>query len=72
MAKCQRYEHRMRRRSYKALSPPFRIRGFLGNRSHDLRLFSFFDAASWAVTWAFVQSQPMLLIYLYNLLLLAQ
>ena len=45
MAKWQRWERGMRRCSYKALSPPFRIRGFLGNRSRDLRLSKFSDAA---------------------------
>ena len=43
MAKWRRYERGKRRRSYKALSPPFRIRGFLGNRSCDLRPSEFFD-----------------------------
>ena len=33
MAKWQRWERGEQRRSYKALPPPFRIRGFLGNRS---------------------------------------
>ena len=45
MAKWQRYERGMRRRSYKALSPPFRIREFLGNRSRGLRLSEFSNAA---------------------------
>ena len=43
MAKGQRYERGVRRCSYKALPPPFRIRGFLGNCSRDLR-FSEFSA----------------------------
>ena len=37
MTKWQRWERGVRRRSFKALPPPFRIRGFLGNHSHDLR-----------------------------------
>jgi hypothetical protein len=41
MVKRQRYERGVRRRSYKALPPPFRIRGFLGNRSRDLRFSEF-------------------------------
>ena len=41
MAKGQRYERGVRRRSYKALPPPFRILGFLGNRSRDLRFSEF-------------------------------
>ena len=35
MAKWQRWERVVRRRSYKALPQPFRIQGFLGNRSRD-------------------------------------
>ena len=58
MAKWQRWERRVRRRSYKALPPPFRIRGFLGNHSHDLRLSEFSATARWAITWAFAQPQP--------------
>ena len=45
MAKWQRWERRMRRRGYKALSPPFRIQGFLGNRSRDLRSSKFSNVA---------------------------
>ena len=36
MAKWQRWERGVQRCDYKALPPPFHIRGFLGNRSHDL------------------------------------
>ena len=53
MVKGQRYESGVRRRSYKALPPLFRIRGFLGNRSRDLRFSEFSATARWAVTWAF-------------------
>ena len=56
MAKGQRYERGVRRRSYKALPPPFRIRGFLGNRSRDLRFSELSAIAWWAVTWAFTQT----------------
>ena len=35
----------MRQHCYKGLSPPFRIQGFFGNRSHDLRRSDFSDAA---------------------------
>ena len=35
----------MRRHCYKALSPPFRIQGFFGNRSHNLHRSDFSDAA---------------------------
>ena len=45
MAKWRRYERGMRRHNYKALSPPFRIRGFLGNRSYNLCPSEFSDAA---------------------------
>jgi hypothetical protein len=45
VAEWQRWERGMRRRSYKALSPPFRIRGFLGNCSHDLRPYEFSGVA---------------------------
>ena len=45
MAKWQRWERGGRQRRYKALSPPFRIQGFLGNRSRDLRRSEFSDAA---------------------------
>ena len=41
MAKGQRCECGVRRHSYKALPPPFRIRGFLGNRFRDLRFSEF-------------------------------
>ena len=60
MAKWQRWERGVRRCCYKALSPPFRIRGFLGNCSRDLRFSGFSDAALWAVTWAFAQPQPII------------
>ena len=53
-------------------SPTLRIRGFLGNRSHDLRLSEFFATARWAVTWAFAQPWPVSLIYLRNLLWLTE
>ena len=48
--KWKRWEWGMRQRRYKVFSPPFRIRGFLGNRSRDLRLSGSFDAVWWAVT----------------------
>ena len=53
MAKWKRWERGVRLHSYKALSPPFRIRGFLGNCSHDLCLSEFSATARWVVTWAF-------------------
>ena len=43
MTKGQRYERGVRQRGYIALPLPFRILGFLGNRSRDLR-FSEFSA----------------------------
>ena len=43
--KWKRWERGMRRHIYKALSPPFRIQGFLGNCSRDLRRSEFFDMA---------------------------
>ena len=49
MAKWQRWEHGVRQRSYKALPPPFRIRGFLGNRSRYLCFSEFSATARWAV-----------------------
>ena len=41
--KWKRWERGMRRHCCKSLSPPFRIQGFLGNRSRDLRRFDFSD-----------------------------
>jgi len=72
MTKWQRWERGVRRCSYKALPPPFHIRGFLGNRSHDLRLSEFSATARWAVTWAFAQPRPISPIYHRNWLLLAE
>ena len=72
MAKWQRWECGVWWRSYKALPPPFRIRGFLGNRSHDWRLSEFSATARWVVTWAFAQLQPVSPIYRRNLLLLIE
>ena len=45
MAEWQRWERGMQRRSYKELSPPFCILGFLENHSCDLRSSDFSDAA---------------------------
>ena len=45
MAKWQRWGRGVRRHSYKALCQLFHNRGFLGNRSRDLYLSEFFDAA---------------------------
>ena len=72
MAKWQRWECGVRWRSYKALPLSFRIRGFLGNRSHDWRLSEFSATARWAVTWAVAQPWPVSPIYLRNLLQLAE
>ena len=70
MVKWQRWERGGQRRRYKASFSPFWIRGFLGNRSRDLRVSGFSDAAKWAVMWAFAQPQPMSLIYRCHWLLL--
>jgi len=70
VAKWQRWERGVWRRSYIALPPLFRIQGFLGNRFRDLRLSEFSEMAWWAVTWAFAQLQPISPIYRRNLLLL--
>ena len=72
MAKWQRWERGVRRRSYKAFPPPFCIRGFLGNHSHDLRLSEFSAIAWWAVTWALAQRRSIPPIYFHNLLRLAE
>ena len=72
MAKWQRWERGVRWHSYKALPPPFRIRGLLGNHSHDLCFSEFSATARWAVTWAFAQPRPVSPIYLRNLLWLAE
>ena len=42
--KWKRWERGMRRHCYIGLSPPFRIQGFFGNRSRDLRRCDFSDA----------------------------
>ena len=47
------------------------LRGF-GKPLHDLRLSTFSKMTWWAVTWAFVQLQPVSLIYHRNLLLLTE
>ena len=72
MANLQRWDRGVWRRSYKALPPPFRIQGFLGNRSHDWSLSEFSATSSWAITWAFAQPRPVSPIYLRNLLWLTE
>ena len=42
----------------KGLLRNFRDRGFLGNRSRNLRLFEFSATARWSATWAFAQPRP--------------
>jgi len=72
VAEWQTWERGVRRRSYIALPPLFRIQGFLGNRFRDLRLSEFSEMAWWAVTWAFAQLQPISPIFCHNLLLLTE
>jgi len=72
MAKGQRYERGVRRHSYKALPLPFRIRGFLGNRSRDLRFSEFSATEGGPLPGLSRKARPAPLIDHRNRLLLAE
>ena len=61
--KWNRWERGLRRHYYIGPSPPFRIQGFFGNRSHDLRRSDFSDAANGPLPGLPRKPQPMALIY---------
>ena len=61
--KWKRWEWGLRQHYYIGSSTPFRIQGFFGNCSHDLRRCDFSDAANGPLPGLPRKPQPMALIY---------